>query len=460
MTTLFIEARLKDSYLNFSHSTFGKRLFSVLGLTIPPKLSRYKQGDALVKSSILVNSQQSIEHIKQCFDESDVVVADNERHFEPLSVQALIFDATAIETPQQLELCHQFFKQYLGCLQANGRIVVLGKAIIHNMSISCASAQRALVGIIKSLAKEVGRRGCTANLLYTSSVDVMNVAAPLRFFISDKSTYVSGQVITANVSTGGALPERKVDVHAWQKPLQGKTALVTGASRGIGAAIARALAADGAKVIGLDVPQAGVALTQQMTVIDGQSILLDVTASDAPQHIAQSLKQPLDIVVHNAGITRDKMLKRMSLQQWQSVMDINLNSVVRINDYFLENDCLASQAKIVCVASISGIAGNVGQVNYAASKSGIIGLVESTAKHLEAQGAEITINAVAPGFIETEMTAKIPLMTRHFGRRLCSLSQGGLPSDVANTIAFLASPNSQSINGNTLRVCGQNLVGA
>ena len=445
---------MKDSYLDFSHSKFGKSLFSVFGLTIPPKLARYKNGDSLVKSSIVLSREKHIAVIQACFVDSDVSVVSKSSTNVHSKPQALIFDATDISSPQQLVQCYEFFHQQLGNLASNGRIVVLGRVIKFDMSIEEAAAQRALVGIIKSIAKEVGRKGATANLIYTSKVCENIIASPLRFLISDKSTFVSGQILTADlVSDEHSLKE-------WQQPLNGKTALVTGASRGIGAAIARILAADGATVIGLDVPQAKDALAEQMTAINGQSILLDVTANDAAEQIKQHVTQPLDIVVHNAGITRDKILKRMTEQQWQSVVDINLSSVANMNSYFLSNDCLSPQAKIICVASISGIAGNVGQVNYAASKSGIIGLVESTAHKLKQQDAQITINAVAPGFIETEMTAKIPLMTRHFGRRLCSLSQGGLPSDVAHTIAFLASPNAQSINGNTIRVCGQNIMGA
>lgn len=442
---------MKDGYLNFSHSKVGKTLFSILGLTVPPKLARYSEGKELVKTSILVNDRTNLVAIQQCFPESNISVVDEA---SSAKVEGLVFDATSITTPQQLVGCHEFFNQQLGKLTTNGRIVIIGSAIDHTMSVEMAASQRALVGIVKSIAKELGRKGCSANVLYAKQVSEQTIAAPLRFLMSDKSTYVSGQVIAAGEVTS------EFELSQWHKPLAGKTALVTGASRGIGAAIASTLAADGAQVIGLDIPQAKAALEQHMSELGGQSILLDVTASDAPQQLASALDKPLDIVVHNAGITRDKTLKRMSTAQWQSVVDINLGAVANINQHFFQHEVFAPQAKIVCVASISGIAGNVGQVNYAASKAGIIGLVEATAQQLQVNDADITINAVAPGFIETEMTAKIPLMTRHFGRRLCSLSQGGLPQDVANTIAFLASPNAQAINGNTIRVCGQNLMGA
>jgi len=439
---------VSDAYLKFSHSKFGKPLFSALGLSIPPLLTRYRLGDSLVKESVVINVKDNLTLFKACFSESKVEVAGDSHE----QTDALIFDATHITSPEMLNQCHTFFSQQLSRLSPSGKILIVGLVITPTMTILQAAAQRALTGIVKSIAKEVGRKGCTANLVYASALTSASLGAASRFFLSDKSAFVSGQVLSAM--------DGEFTLKQWSKPLEGKTALVTGASRGIGAAIAQILAADGANVIGLDIPQAKDALTQQMAAINGQSILLNITDEDAGAKISQAINMPLDIVVHNAGITRDKTLKRMSSEQWQSVIDINLMSVARINEYFFVNHCFSPQARVVCVSSISGIAGNVGQVNYAASKSGIIGLVEATAAQLAAQGSNVTINAVAPGFIETQMTGKVPLLTRHFGRRMCALSQGGLPVDVAQTIAFFCAPNTQNVSGNTLRVCGQNLIGA
>jgi len=148
----------------------------------------------------------------------------------------------------------------------------------------------------------------------------------------------------------------------------------------------------------------------------------------------------------------------MPEERWAQLMEINLSSEERINDALLEGGAIGSGGRIVCVSSMSGIAGNSGQTNYAASKAGVIGMVEALAPELAGRGA--TINAVAPGFIETQMTAAMPIGPREAGRRLSSLSQGGLPVDVAETIAWLASPASTGVNGNTVRVCGQNLLGA
>ena len=165
----------------------------------------------------------------------------------------------------------------------------------------------------------------------------------------------------------------------------------------------------------------------------------------------------LDIVVHNAGITRDKLLANMDNAKWDSVIAVNIASQLRMNEAFLASSDFATNPRIISVASTSGIAGNRGQTNYAASKAGVIGMVRSTAPLLAERGG--TVNAVAPGFIETDMTAKIPFATREVARRLNSLQQGGRPIDVAEAIAFFAQPAAAGVTANVLRVCGQNLVG-
>jgi 3-oxoacyl-[acyl-carrier protein] reductase len=244
------------------------------------------------------------------------------------------------------------------------------------------------------------------------------------------------------------------------QPLLGKTALVTGASRGIGEQIARVLHRDGATVIGLDVPQAASELQALMKELGGDHLTLDITAPDAPQRIAQHLRNEhggVDIVVHNAGITRDKKLANMDEDRWQSVISVNLIAPERITRELLDQGLIHDNGRIIGVASIAGIAGNVGQTNYAASKAGVIGLVDSLAGELK---NGITINAVAPGFIITQMTAAVPFATREVGQRLNAMAQGGLPVDVAETIAWYANPGSTAVNGNVVRVCGQMMLGA
>jgi 3-oxoacyl-[acyl-carrier protein] reductase len=247
----------------------------------------------------------------------------------------------------------------------------------------------------------------------------------------------------------------------WDKPLAGKAAVVTGASRGIGESIAETLARDGAEVVCLDVPAQGEELTEVANRIEGTALQLDITADDAPATLAEHLRERhegVDIVVHNAGVTRDKTLGKMDDERWDMVLGINIEAPLRINETLLDDGVLRQGGRIVGVSSVSGIAGNRGQVNYGTSKAGVIGMVDAFAPLVASRPA--TVNAVAPGFIETQMTAAMPLATREAGRRMNSLSQGGLPVDVAETVAWLANPGSAGVNGNVVRVCGQALIGA
>ena len=247
----------------------------------------------------------------------------------------------------------------------------------------------------------------------------------------------------------------------WERPLAGKIALVTGASRGIGESIAEVLARDGAHVVGVDVPAQADALEAVTGRVGGSSLTADITDESAPNQIAMYLKEQhggVDVVVHNAGVTRDKTLGRMSEDLWDMVLGINLIAPQRIDKELFGQNVVRDNGRVVCVSSISGIAGNAGQANYATSKAGVIGIVQSWASALAKQGA--TVNAVAPGFIETQMTAAMPITTREAGRRMNSMAQGGLPIDVAETIAWFASPGSAGVTGQVVRVCGQSLIGA
>jgi 3-oxoacyl-[acyl-carrier protein] reductase len=253
----------------------------------------------------------------------------------------------------------------------------------------------------------------------------------------------------------------KTDPQDWEQAHSGRVAVVTGASRGIGEAIARTLARDGATVVGVDVPAQGEQLAAVVNDIGGESLLLDITDEEAPARLAEHLKERhggADAVIHNAGVTRDRTVARMSEDEWDLVLAINLTAQERLNDALLDGGVLREGGRIVTVSSIGGIAGNRGQTNYGASKAGVIGIVETLAPVLAQRGQ--TINAVAPGFIETKMTAAMPLGTREAGRRMNSVTQGGLPVDVAETIGWLASPASGGVNGNVVRVCGQSLIGA
>ncbi|WP_347354831.1 3-oxoacyl-ACP reductase [Intrasporangium sp.] len=337
-------------------------------------------------------------------------------------------------------------------LRSNGRVIVVGTDPAGLADPAHAATQRALEGFVRSLGKEL-RAGSTANHVLVRGDAWDGLRAAVAFFLSGRSAYVDGQVVRVD-ETRGTNPDEA-------RPLDGKVAVVTGAARGIGAEIATVLARDGATIVAVDVPAAGESLARVANQVHGTALHLDVTSPDAGARIvehARSRYGRFDVVVHNAGITRDKLLVNMDQPRWDSVLDVNLRSILRMNEAVLGAGGLDEGGRMVCLASIAGIAGNRGQTNYGASKAGVIGLVTATAAQVRDRG--ITINAVAPGFIETEMTARIPFATREVGRRMNSLQQGGLPRDVAETIAWLVQPGAAAVTGQVLRVCGQSLLGA
>lgn len=466
---------MNDRYGEFVQSNLGKKLAKNLGLPLPVELERFDMGKPVVRGDVLVGSAAGDDHslsdavariladvhanvyvnasdgIKDAFANTSVDAKADTGGKDKYKV--VVFDATNINNADELTTIYEFFHPIARRIDKSGRVIVLGRPPEELDDIQASLAQRALVGFVKSIAKEF-KKGITAQLIYVAKGQEQHLDSTLRFFMSARSAYVSGQVVQVNKG-------EHVSVD-WQQPLAGKTMLVTGASRGIGESIARVLARDGAHVICLDVPQQQSELQKVAGQISGSTLLLDITADDAGEKIANAAAKRggLDAIIHNAGVTRDKTLANMDEQKWNMVININLASIAKINDHLLANDALNDNARIVCVSSISGIAGNLGQTNYATSKAGVIGLVNATANQLQANGKGMTINAVAPGFIETQMTAAIPFAIREAGRRMNSMSQGGLPVDVAETIAWLASPASGGINGNTVRVCGQSLLGA
>ncbi|MTI14273.1 3-oxoacyl-ACP reductase [Sansalvadorimonas verongulae] len=473
---------MSDRYQKIATSPFGKSLFSSLGLPTPVELDRQNLAEAdFVKGKVLVGAAAGSSLLAEvmkilasssaeiCCQASAATASEIMKAAEPVdkkvtqvstsredatSFKGLVFDATGISNTSELRALHEFFSPVVRKVGKCGRIVVLGRAIEDCDSVSKAASMRALEGFTRSLGKEVGKKGTTVQLIYVSHGAESQLESPLRFCLSPRSAYVSAQVINVSNGTGTVTVD-------WTRPLAGKVVLVTGASRGIGKSIAQVMARDGARVVCLDVPQAQAELDKVATRLDGATIAVDITAADAPRIIADALEKDfggVDVIVHNAGVTRDKTLGNMKAEWWDMVIDINLSSEERINDELLERGLLRENGRIVCVSSMSGIAGNFGQTNYAVSKAGVIGYVQAMAAQLAEK--KMTINAVAPGFIETQMTAAIPLMMREMGRRMNSLSQGGQPQDVAEAIAFFASPASTGVNGNVIRVCGQSLLGA
>jgi 3-oxoacyl-[acyl-carrier protein] reductase len=441
---------MPDRYSQVVNAPLVGTVAKQLGLPRPVDLDRYRPGKTVISGPVLTGAAPESGLGKAVSTVLDSVKA--ERAGGEGKAKALVFDATGIADSTELVELQRFFYPAVPRLQRSGRAIVLGTPPEKAGSVEAHTAQRALEGFTRSLGKEIGGRGCTAQLVYVEPGAEDQLESTLRFLLSPRSAYVSGQVIRIGK---GVAPAPEID---WEQPLAGKTALVTGASRGIGAAIASTLARDGAEVVGLDIPRAAADLKAVTEGIGGRVIELDITAADAPDKIASELADGVDVVVHNAGVTKDRTIAKMPEERWAQLMEINLSSEERIDDALLTRKLINPNGRIVCVSSMSGIAGNSGQTNYAASKAGVIGMVEAMAPELAKRKA--TINAVAPGFIETQMTAAMPIGPREAGRRLSSLSQGGLPLDVAETIAWFASPASTGVNGNVVRVCGQNLLGA
>ncbi|MBW0091655.1 3-oxoacyl-ACP reductase [Pseudonocardia sp. KRD-184] len=375
-------------------------------------------------------------------------------------VAGVVLDATAARTLDDLAAAQEFLTPAVRRLAANGRLLVLAPEPGEDPE--AAAVAQAFDGIVRSAAKEV-RAGATANLLVVHpDAPPAALDSSVRFLLSGRSAYVDGQVVHVGVPVGPEQDPIGMDAPAEPvAPLAGRVAVVTGAARGIGAAIADTLARDGAVVVAVDVPAAGEALAAVANRTGGTALQLDITAADAAERLLAHLRERhgrVDVVVHNAGITRDKLLANMDADRWNAVLAVNLRAQLGINRALLEGDLLSDSGRIVCVASTSGIAGNRGQTNYAASKAGVIGMVRALAPRAAARG--VTVNAVAPGFIETEMTARMPLGTREGGRRINSLRQGGLPVDVAETVGWLGQAESGGVTGQVVRVCGQSMIGA
>jgi 3-oxoacyl-[acyl-carrier protein] reductase len=367
---------------------------------------------------------------------------------------AIVFDASGIDDSTRLRALYEFLHPRIRDVRRCGRVVVLGAPPEEAAAPRAATAQRAIEGFVRSVAKEIGRYGSTAQLVQVGGGAEGAMESTLRFLLSARSAFVDGQVI--RIWPAAAEPPED-----WDRPLVGRTAAVTGAARGIGEAIAETLAGQGAHVLCIDVPAAAEPLSSLANRLGGTSLALDITDPGTPARLADHVAERhggLDVLVHNAGITRDRTLARMPGEGWDAVIDVNLSSQERINDALLERDLIGAGGRLISVSSVSGIAGNRGQANYATSKAGVIGLVGAMAPAMHDRDA--TVNAVAPGFIETAMTAAMPLATREAGRRASTLLQGGLPIDVAETIAWLAGPASGGVNGNVVRVCGQALIGA
>ena len=447
-----------DLFSQVITSAPGSFLAKQFGLPAPETLRRYRPGDPPLAGPLLIGGEGRLaEPLRTALDADYDIVGNNLGGRWADTFAGLVFDATGITDPAGLRGLFEFFTPLLRNLGPSARLVVLGSTPDEVDDARERIAQRALEGFTRSLAKEM-QRGATVALVYVSpdaNTGATGCESTMRFILSAKSAYVDGQVFRVGVAEASAPAD-------WTTPLAGKVGIVTGAARGIGATIAEVFARDGARVVAIDVEQAAEALADTATRVGGTALALDVTAPDAIERITAHLREHhggrADILVNNAGITRDKLLANMDDSRWDAVVAVNLLAPLALTEGLVGNGSIGAGGRVIGLSSMAGIAGNRGQTNYATTKAGMIGITEALAPSLAAR--DITINAVAPGFIETAMTAAIPLATREVGRRLNSLYQGGQPVDVAEAIAYFASPASNAVTGTVIRVCGQAMLGA
>ena len=447
-----------DLFSQVITSAPGSFLAKQFGLPAPETLRRYRPGDPPLAGPLLIGGEGRLaEPLRTALDADYDIVGNNLGGRWADTFAGLVFDATGITDPAGLRGLFEFFTPLLRNLGPSARLVVLGSTPDEVDDARERIAQRALEGFTRSLAKEM-QRGATVALVYVSpgaNAGATGCESTMRFILSAKSAYVDGQVFRVGVAEASAPAD-------WTTPLAGKVGIVTGAARGIGATIAEVFARDGARVVAIDVEQAAEALADTATRVGGTALALDVTAPDAVERITAHLREHhggrADILVNNAGITRDKLLANMDDSRWDAVVAVNLLAPLALTEGLVGNGSIGAGGRVIGLSSMAGIAGNRGQTNYATTKAGMIGITEALAPSLAAR--DITINAVAPGFIETAMTAAIPLATREVGRRLNSLYQGGQPVDVAEAIAYFASPASNAVTGTVIRVCGQAMLGA
>ncbi|WP_028709676.1 3-oxoacyl-ACP reductase [Propionicicella superfundia] len=461
---------MPDLFETFLTSPLGKALAPKVGLPQPVTLRR---GRVLPSGGIALASLPGaglaaealrlleIVPVPAVRDDPEARVPDAEGRPKPPRYEerigALVIDASTLTRIDELEHLRAWLRPAVRGVQPSGRIVLVAPEPESADGVEKRAVFHAVDGLNRSLGKEL-RHGVTTNLVYVApGVTAAALTSTLLFLLEGRSAFVDGQswrVGPADVAATSA------------RALAGLVVVVTGAARGIGARIAEVAARDGAHVVAVDVPQAGEGLAEVANTLRGSALQLDITAPDAAAriaaHVAQTLPgRRLHAIVHNAGITRDKLLANMDESRWAAVLEVNLAAQVRINDALLDAALpggLADGGRIVGVSSTSGIAGNRGQTNYGASKAGVVGVVRYLAPRLADRG--ITVNAVAPGFIETDMTAAIPPVSREIFRRTNSLQQGGQPVDVAETIGYFLDPASAGVTGQVIRVCGQNLVGA
>ncbi len=453
---------MSDILMQLNANPATSWLAKSLGLPDPVQLEReaagYSNKPFEGKQALIGTSPKgyALKAIQRILEDAGASICVDRLEEGQSKVNIVVMDATGLQSPSDYKRLYDVFHPIAKKVANNGRVLIIAPALGASGEPVFEATARGIEGFSRSLGKELGKKGITVNLAYCADKAVDRLEGPIRFFCGKQTTYVSGQVVHINATV-----QSKVKLDSWSEVLKGKVAVVTGSARGIGLATAERLAREGAQVVCLDVPSSEPHLTNACKAFGGTPLALDICTPGAAEKLASFLRthfDGVDIVVHNAGITRDKTLGNMSEHFWELVVAINLQAIIDVDKKLIETSTLKENGRVVCLSSISGVAGNFGQTNYAATKAALIGYVAAMAPRLAERG--VCINAIAPGFIQTAMTDAIPFVTREVGGRMNAISQPGKPVDAAELITFLSSPGAVGITGNTIRVCGQGLIGA
>jgi 3-oxoacyl-[acyl-carrier protein] reductase len=453
---------MTDYFLELSKNPWAQKIVAKLpiNVSLPPVLKRknspWNQRELTDKTIFYVNvgpanNAGTTTLLKTVTDLGGELVHE----VSDKKVDALVFNLNKGTKVEDLTSLYQAIHDTIKKMRKSGRLLIHWQKEAKNEAMEAA-----LSALIKSIGRELGKYGSTANLILSDGKAATAVTqTTLAWLLSDRSAFISGQVFHVEAQH----PQTQVE-HSQQGLLAGRTAIITGAARGIGLVIAQYFRCEGAKIIGIDHPSQEEALTTAMKDIGAEVMLQDLANPQAVANIKNLINNgpgQIDIMIHNAGITKDRTIANMPTVDWERVMQINYNFPSKMTMELLKPGSaiiplIKEGGRIVNISSIVGIAGNFGQTNYAAAKGALIGHT----KDLHKQKSGANINAIACGFIETKMTEKIPPVMREIARRMNALKQGGLPEDVAEAVVFLCSELGSGISGQTIRVCGLHPAGA
>lgn len=368
------------------------------------------------------------------------------------AVDVCVYDAAGLGHVEDPDVVFSFLGRWVPRIRAGGRLIVLAEDHGGSATPRQHAVRGALGGIVRALSKEIGGRGVTAHLVIAPPDTGGSLGPLVRYLASRRSAFVTGQTWELERPEGWGPPASFVRL------LEGKTALVTGAAQGIGAAAARGLAGEGAEVIVVDRPEKDEALGAVASDIGGTPLVVDLTWPRADSYIAEEVKKDggrLDIVVHNAGVYLDRRLEDMEPDDWRRTFDVNLASAMRLTEAL--DPLVSDGGRIIGLSSIAGLTGIPGHVCYSGSKAGMAAYLRSLAGAMHSR--RVTVNAVAPGFVYTELTSELSWLYREVGLKMSGLMQGGIPEDIANLVVFLAGPGSAGLTGRVIRACGGHYIG-